>query len=660
MVKQLNHLYEFGPFQLNIRERLFLKNGEAVVLAPKAFETLTVLVQKNGHLVVKEDLLKEVWPDSFVEESSLSQNIYMLRKILGEDNNGNRYIETVPRHGYRFVATVREIIDEPALMPPNQNPESYLYPHEAAQEGTNGNGYRVASRADTADSILAQGSERKPKMVIIISVTMLVCALGLASFRILRRHSDATPTIRSIAVLPFNSIGPESSDDHLGLGMTDAMITKLSTIEKFTVRPTSSIFKYADRSYDLLAAGRELGVEAVLEGTVQRSSDKVRVTVQLINVADGKALWAEKFDEQFTNIFQVQDAITAQIVEALKLELTVEEKKLLAKRYTNNAEAYESYIRGVYFWNKRTEEGIKQSITYFELATTQDPNYALAYAVLADAYGIVGLYGYEKIMKSDEAFEHSKSTALKALQLDETLAEAHISLALVKFRYEHDDPGAEREFKLALKLNPDSALALYRYAVFLTEHARLNEAYIVSKRSYEIEPLSSAYSSYYCTQLYYRRDFDAAVRCSQKTLEINPNRDQPILILGLSYAFQGKYKEAIPYLEKLRGMATSARNLNIALRSLGYVYALAGRRDEAQRIILELDKMSKHDGEAPYSKALIYAGLGRMDETFKILKERSVEWSEELIGVKIDPIYDTIYKDPRYAEILKQRFGKAS
>lgn len=658
MVKQLNQLYEFGPFRLNIRERLFLKDGESVLLAPKAFETLVALVQKKGRLVEKEELLKEVWPDSFVEESSLSQNIYMLRKILGNDDNGNRYIETVPRHGYRFVATVKEITVEPEPTTPDQNPESLLYPYEVVPEENKGNGHRVASQPVAADAIPVHGSVRKPKGVFIASIAMLVCALGVASFWILRKPSGVSPTVRSIAVLPFKSIGQESSNDHLGLGMTDAMITKLSSIEKFTIRPTSSIFKYADQSYDLLAAGRELEVEAVLEGTVQRSDDRVRVTVQLINVADGKPIWAEKFDEQFTNIFTVQDAITAQIVEALKLELTVEEKKLLAKRYTNNTEAYESYIRGIYFWNKRTEEGIKQSIAYFEQATRQDPNYALAYAGLADAYGMVGLYGYEKIMKLDDAYQLSKSTALKALQLDETLAEAHISLALVKFRYEHDDPGAEREIKLALMLNPDSALAQHRYAVFLTEHGRINEAYIASKRSYEIEPLSLAYSGYYCTLLYYKREFDAAVQCSQKALEINSSYEQPLLILGLSYAFQGKYQEAIPYLEKLRGMAT-ARTSNVILRSLGYVYALAGRRDDAQRILSELDKLPKHDIEAPYSKALVYAGLGRLDKTFKILKEHSAEWREELVGVKIDPIYDLIRTDPRYAEIVKERFGTA-
>lgn len=654
MVKQLSHSYQFGPFRLDIAERLFLKNGEPVPITPKAFEILAVLVENHGRLVEKDSLLKEVWPDSFVEESSLSQNIYMLRKVLGEDGTGTRYIETVPRHGYRFVAEVKEVIGEDEPMAPNEPAEDRFDSHAEIKQS-----YRPKIEPGAAVRIGDAASGARFKAARIVLAALLLGAAAITSFWLFRKSASSNPTVRSIAVLPFKLIGTQSGEDHLGLGMTDAMITKLSSLKKFTVRPTSSIVKYTDQPSDPSTVGRELGVDAVLEGTIQRSGDSVRVTVQLINVSDGRPLWADRFDEQFTNVFDLQDAITAQIAEAMRLELTVEERKQLAKRYTNSTEAYESYSRGIYFWNKRTEEGIKQSIAYFELATRHDPNYALAYAGLADAYGVVGVYGYENILKRDEAYQLSKATAVKALQLDNSLAEAHVALALVKFKYEMDSSGAEREYRIALALNPESALARHRYAVYLMETARINAAYVESKKACEIDPLSPVINMNFCTILYFRREYEEATHCSEKTREIDPSNSQVQLILGLCYGQLGRYEESIKELKTLRGQTKGKPHIE-ALRSLGYVYALSSRREEAKRTIVELDKLSEGDGEAIYSKALIYAGLGEMDQTFEILKERAPAWSEEPLGLRIDPRYDIIRSDPRYADLLRERFGASS
>jgi TolB-like protein len=266
--------------------------------------------------------------------------------------------------------------------------------------------------------------------------------------------------VNSIAVLPFKPLGTEGSDEVLGLGMADALITKLSNLRKIVVRPTSAVLKYTGPGHDPLAVGRELSVDSVLDGKIQKLGDRVRVTVQLVRVRDGLPLWAEKFDEQFTSIFAVEDSISEQVTKALVLKLTGEEKKQLSKHYTESPEAYQLYLKGRYFWNKRAAEDLEKSIKFFEQAIGKDPNYALAYAGLADAYSVLA----NTPLPQRDAMSKAKAAAMKALELDDTLAEAHTSLALVKMSYDWDWPGAEREFKRALELNPNYATAHHWYA----------------------------------------------------------------------------------------------------------------------------------------------------------------------------------------------------
>ncbi len=507
-------------------------------------------------------------------------------------------------------------------------------------------------------SISAGRTQNRTRRYAIASL-LLVTFVSFSYWWVLRKPGSFGDGVmfHSIAVLPFKPIGAESRDEHLGLGMTDATITKLSSLQQFTVRPTSAIFKYTEQDYEALKVGRELGVDAVLEGTVQRVGGGVRVSVQLISIREGKPIWAEKFDERFTDIFIIQDAISAQVAQALRLKLTRDERSRLAKRYTDNLAAYQSYVRGNYFWSKRTEEGIRKAIQYFKQAIDMDTNYALAYAGLGDAYGIVGYYGYENIMKRAEAYEEAKAIATKALRLDEMIPEAHVVLALVKSEHDKDDVGADREYKLALALNPDSALANHRYGVFLLERGRVNEASIVSRKASELDPLSSVICANYCATLYFKREYDAAVKCSNRTFEISPDMPQALLILGLSQGQLGRHEEAIEVLKRF-SVSTVVRGDRIeSLRSLGYVYALAGQRTAAQNILTELDELSQHNGEALFSKALIYAGLGEMVKVFTVLEKRAPYWTEEPGGLRIDPRYDRIKADPRYAQLLKRHFA---
>lgn len=391
--------YEFGSFRMDIAERQLWKGGELIPLAPKAFDTLAVLIRKSGQLVTKDELFRDVWQDAFVEESNLSNNIYTLRKVLGHDAGGRGYIETVPRHGYRFTADVVESSSEAEELMLHRRTRARILIEEDERDEEDET--RLNARTASKTTLHAAPQNRqsfllKPQWPLILTsvAAIAVTAALLYVWWSGKRATGERYVVRSIAVLPFKPIGAEGRDEHLGLAMTDATITKLSGLPQFTVRPTSTIFKYTDQNYDAVGAGRELGVDAVLEGTMQRVGDRVRCTVQLTNVADGKPVWAASFDENFTDIFAIQDAVSEQVAQALSLKLTGDEKSRLAKRHTQNVEAYQSFIKGIYFWNQRTEDGIRRSIGHFKRAVQLDASYAPAYAGLADAYGMAGYYAY--------------------------------------------------------------------------------------------------------------------------------------------------------------------------------------------------------------------------------------------------------------------------
>jgi tetratricopeptide (TPR) repeat protein len=378
--------------------------------------------------------------------------------------------------------------------------------------------------------------------------------------------------------------------------------------------------------------------------------------VQLINVSDGKPVWAASFDENFTHIFAIQDAVSAQVAQALSLKLTGDEKSRLAKRHTQDVEAYQSFIKGIYFWNQRTEDGIRRSIEHFKRAVELDASYAPAYAGLADAYGMAGYYAYETIGKREDVYKEARALAVRALQLDDGIAEAHVVMALVKSEFENDIAGAEQEYKRALELNPGSALAHHRYSVLLLRGGRINEADVESKKASDLDPLSMVVSTSHCSTLYFKRAYDEAATCSRRALEMHPDSSQALLLLGLSLGQQGRYDESIPPLRKMRELSASDTDIE-ALRSLGHVYALSGKKQEARKILLRLDGLSEKHDEALLSKALIHSALGEMDQVFAALEKRAPHWWEEPVGLRIDPRYDHIKADPRYAELLKRCFG---
>ncbi len=587
-------LYSFGPFQLDTGEQVLLRDGQTLPLKPKIFDVLAVLVENSGRLVCKDELMKQVWADSFVEEGNLAVSIFEIRKALGGHPNGHRYIETVPRRGYRFVACVTE----------------------ASQERT---------------------SRQRDGLV------------GALSSTASASDGYAGASRATIAVLPFKPIGA-TGVEYLGLGMADALITRLSSLRRVIVRPTSSVCKY-DGAQDPVLAGKELGVEWVLDGSVQKSRKRIRVTVQLVNVGDGVLLWAEKFDERFTDIFAVEDSISEQVSKALAPKLTGEEKRALAKRYTESPEAYEAYLKGRYFLEKRTTEGCKKGIKYFEHAIAIDPTYALAYTGLAGCHIVLGSY----TLASQQSYLNAEGAILSALELDDQLAEAHASLGHLRTR-QWAWSAAEKELKRAIELNPNYAIGHCWYALYLSEIGQFDEAFVEIKRAQTLDPVSPIIESSEGSLFYLARRYDQAIERFHRTLELDAGFALAHSFLGFAYEAKGDYQEAVTEYQLAKSVLG---NLPEFVTCLGRVHALAGRTEEALEAIDELRCLSAERPVQPALIALIYTALGDNDKAFHWLEKAYAERDADLCLLGVDPRLDNLRGDPRFASLL-HRVGLAS
>lgn len=574
MSQPRSHAFEFGPFHLDARDRILLCDGQSVALTPKAFDLLLTLVENCGHLLSKETLLTQVWPDTFIEENNLAVHISILRKILGEASNGTGYIKTVPKRGYSFVADVREGAPE----------------------------------------------ER------------------------------AVTKLRTIAVLPFKVISPDPGDDYLGLGMSDAIITRLTQIIQIAVRPTSSVIKYASRDVDPIEAGGELGVDAVLSGRVTKAADQIRVTVQLVAVIDNTLLWADKLDHSFTDAFAYEDFISEHVARALNLKLTGDQIDRLTKRHTVNSSAYWAYLKGRYYWNKRSPEGFKKAMEYFEYASERDPNYSLAYSGLADCYTLLNYYG---AMPTKIGMPKAKRAALKALDADESLTEAHASVALTKFWYDWDWLGAELEFERAIELNPAYATAHQWYCWYLVAMGRQDESLAEGKRALQLDPLAPAINMALGKMFLFTRLFDCSIRQCERTLELDPNFIPAHYFLGQAYEQKGLYDKAI---EQHRMAIELTGGFPLSKAVLAKAQALAGKREEAEATLDSLLKLSEaNQAYVPaYGIALIHIGLGDTRRALEWLNKAYDERFIWLVYLNVDPVYDRLRGEFGFKQLLKR------
>ena len=613
--------YEFGPFRLDPVKRLLLRNGESVPLTQKAFDTLLVLVRNSERVVHKDELMGLVWPDTIVEENNLTQSISMLRRALGESRKDHKYIVTIQGQGYRFVADVKEDVTNDAKAPPDIAQPN----HQPALVR------RLAS------------TER-----VVVGLVLLIglCA-GLYLWRVYSVEPELNATtVRSVAVVPFKSLSADSGDEYLGTGIADALAAKLRHIGQINVPSSGSALDSSSFDHDALTVGRKLQVDSVLDGTIQKDADRIRVTVRLISVPDNKTLWSATFNEKVTEIFAVQDSISEQVATALRLKLTGGEQELLTKHYTENAEAYQAYIKGRYFWNKRSEAGLLKAIEYFRQAIHADPQYALAYAGLADSYLMMAAYHYSSL-PPEEAVEIAKSSALQALELDDALAEAHTSLAGVLEGTSRDLPATERAYKRALELNPNYATARQWYAEFLRSTGRFDEALVELKRAQALDPLSPVMNSSLGVSYYYARQYDLVIEQNRKALEIDPNFMAAHFGLGLAFEQKEMYEEAIAAFQRAKELSKGGEPM---VAALGHAYAKSGDRARAMRVLKELKK--RETLTSPYSLALLYVAFGEKDKALPLLRKACEKAGGHLM-LKLDPRLDALRSDSTFNEVFK-------
>jgi DNA-binding winged helix-turn-helix (wHTH) protein/TolB-like protein/Tfp pilus assembly protein PilF len=656
MAEQTSDFYEFGRFRLKSEERVLLRGEEFVPLTPKAFDILLALLENDGRTVRKDDLMKKIWPDTFVEEGNLTQNVSLIRKALGESATGPQFIETVPRRGYRFVAPVSRgitngqdnAVEEPA--PAQQIDPAALQidrsrlndlkaaPLPANVQGTNviGEPSRLGVRRRTFFKRVA------PSIALPIAAVLAI-AIGIVYLSGRNKAGASTTAIQSIAVLPFVDDSPDADSEYLDDEIAESLVNSLTKLPKLRVVPRSVMVSYKGLKIDPRQVGKELNVRAVVTGRVRRHGDTISIQAELIDLDSVSQIWGQHYDRKLADMLLVQEEISRDIFENLRLKLNVEEQKQL--------DAYRFYLKGRNAWNKRTREGMEQGIDYFQQAINADPNYAAAYAGLADCYNMQVIYG---VHEPKDGFPKAKEAAVKALEMDETLAEAHTSLAFIKFRWDRDRVEAEREFQLAIKHKPTYAPAHQWYSSYLVALERFDEAVAEARRTSELEPLSFTASSHLGWILYLSGRNDEAIAQCSKILSLDPNSFPARRYLGLAYEQKGMYPQAIDQFQ--RGVKLSGSPLMLAL--LGHAYAASGKTAEARQVLSELRDLSESREAAssqyisPYTVAAIYTGLGEKDQAFKWLERAYEERDVWLMNLKVDPVFAKLRSDKRFQDLL--------
>jgi len=655
--------YVFDDFTLDLDRGCLWRAGQEIKLRYKSFEALRYLVERSGRVVGKEEMMRALWPDAFVTDDSLVQCLIDARRALGDD--AQRYVKTVPRRGYIFNAPVREsglaasgapnpgasaqVEASSAVIKKQEHNEENTAPEDAERNDTQG--------ASSGSSQSRWRSNSAVLPTVIISTLLMAGLAGALVWRSSRpRPVKTVAEVRSIAVLPFRSIDAGSGDEYLGLGMADDLITRLSNLRHVTVRPTSAVRKYLGGEANPpnpVTAGQELDVESVLEGSIRRSGERIRVTVQLINVRDGSPLWAEKFDEKFTDILTVQDAVAEHVSQALLLQLTGAERMLLTKRYTNNPEAYQHYLKGRYFLTRRTESGYQKCIESFQQAIKLDQRYAPAYAGLADAYNIMGLYVFA-LSYPREVFPKAKEAAGEALRIDGELGEAHSALAFAKLNYDWDWPEVEREFNRAIELKPDDANLQHYYSHYWMARGQVEKSFAASRRAlelgqFDLVPLNAHLGWHYD----YSREYDRAIEQLIKTKELDPNFVTSYLYLGFAYEQKGMNEAAIAEFSQAVAISSDGRR-PVMEAALGHAYAVAGKRAEAKRTLDGLIETSQRRFVSPYGIALIYVGLGDKEQAFAWLNRAYDERDNWLNYLKVEPRLDPLRSDARFTDLLRR------
>ena len=617
MSEQNQHFYEFGPFRLDPLKRRLSRDGEPVRLTPKAFDLLLVLVEARGRTVEKDELFEKVWAGTVVEENNLNQNITALRKSLGDSRQESQYIATIPGLGYRFVADVKTV--------------------EA--------GFTETKKEPAIAASPAARPARAFRYLLLILVPLVVAALVYAFYK---REKPQPLAISSIMVLPLENLSGDPAEEYFADGMTDALIGDLARIGGLDVISRTSSMHYKRTKKSLPEIAREIGVDAVVEGTVQRSGDRVLIRAQLIHAATDRHLWVGDYNRSMRDVLDVQSEIAQAVAREVQIQMSPDEQARLKSSHPVRPKAFDDYLQGRYlYWNKRTEENLNKAIEFFQSAIKEDPGYAPAYVGLADCYNSLSVVQIGALPPA-EGRRRAQEAATKALELDGALAEAHNALGFVK-HYNWDWQAAEQDFKRAIELNPSYANAHNFYASYLMSRGRVDESIAASNLARQLDPFSLAISAQRGFLLENARRYNEAIDQLRAVIAMDPNHYQAYWFLGHTYAANKQFAEAIAAAEK--AVELSERTPG-ALGMLGLAYGLAGRKADALKILNELLELNKTRYVTPAALVNVYVGLGDKEQAFAWLEKAYQERSNYLAWLKVFPILDPLRSDPRFADLV--------
>ena len=602
------HAVRFGSFQLDLRAAELCHDGTKIKLPEQPFQILTELVQHPGEVVTREELRQRLWrSDTFVDfEHGLNTAVKRLREALGDSAENPRYIETLPRHGYRLIVPVEK-----------------------------------------AESAISAAANRRQTIWLAVTALLVVAVAAGVVWRQRLLERFRLVKIESLAVLPLENLSGDPEEEYFADGMTEALITELGKVHALRVISRQSVMQYKGTNKPVPQIARELHVDAVVEGSALRAGEKVRITTQLVQANPERSLWSESYERNLRDVILLQREVTQAIAHEIRVTLTPQERTWVSAARPVNRDAYEAYLKGLFYWSQRTPESLRESSEYFQQSIAKDPGYAPAYASLAEFYSASSQYG---VLTSKESLPKAKAAAMKALALDGSLAEAHAALAdaLVE---DYDWKNAETEYRRALELNPGSARVHYLYSLgFLTPLGRHAEAIAEMQRAQELDPLSLIINANLGATFMLARQFDQAIQQSRRTLEMDPHFVPARGNLALAYQGKGMLEETIRETQKVLADSYAPQPVS----QLARAYALAGKRAEALKMMAGLKELSKQAYVSSYDVATVYVALGQKDRALTELEHAYDEHSERLIWLGVDWRFDDLHSDPRFQDLLRR------
>jgi TolB-like protein/DNA-binding winged helix-turn-helix (wHTH) protein/lipoprotein NlpI len=639
-----------GVFEIDLKAFELRKHGLRLKLAEQPFQILAILLEQPGQVIARDDLRERLWPgDTFVDfDHGLNNAVMRLREALGDSPDKPRFIETLPRRGYRFIAPVEEIHTAPKVPggDPQPNSSAVLHAPDAPAQSS-------ADSHDLDTRSTARSRLTLPRIVLMSAAVLLFAVLSGLAVHFVRgwESGKINPAHNmSLVVLPLENLSGDAEQDYFADGMTDELTANLAKIRSLRVISRSTAMAYKGTHKPLSEIARDLKVDAVVEGTVLKAGSRVRITAELVQVSTDHHLWADTYESQIGDVLALQNRVSSAIVDEIRINLSPEDKQRLAKNPSVSPAAYEDYLKGRYYWNRRSSEAFTKAIGYFEDATRRDPQYALAYAGLADCYGIIGATIYGSLPAS-EAAPKARAAAIRALEIDPTLAEAETSLATAKFNYDWDWAGAAQGFQRAIQMDPRYATAYQRYSLYSIAMGRFDQSLEQIKKARELDPLSISINSSLGWRLYLSRQYDRSIAQLRDTLELDPSYEWAHFILGQAYEQKREFNLARAELQKAVELS---HNSPLMISALAHADALSGNPEEALRLLQQLTTQSRKQYVSPFYVAVVYIALGKTEIAMDWMEKAYADRSNGLVFLKVEPELDPLRSNPRFIALQRR------